>query len=62
MTYMTMCADNECPYKGMCRRRATSNVIEWRFTESPRKGDRCDMFWGWNQQDIMDNIVKGEKK
>ena len=65
MTPETFCTDKECPYKGICMRWSTSSDIEWRFTESPRKGDSCDMFWGRNQQNILDKlerIVKGEEK
>ena len=63
MTPETRCTDNECPYNGMCMRWSTSSNVEWRFTETPRKGDRCDMFWGLGAQGIMDyleSVVNGE--
>ena len=65
MKDMTMCTDNKCPYNGTCMRWSTSSNVEWRFTKSPRKGESCDMFWGRNQQNILDkleSIVKGEEK
>lgn len=63
MKDMTMCTDNECPYKDTCKRYSDSAETMWRFTETPRKGDKCDMYWGLGAQGIMDyleSIVKGE--
>ena len=65
MMDMTFCKDTECPYKGTCKRYSDSAETMWRFTESPRNGDKCEMYWGENQQNIMDkleSIVKGEEK
>lgn len=61
------CGDDECPFKTDCTRYLDKHGVNaiWRFTESPRKGDSCDMFWDRNQQNIQDkleSIVKGEEK
>ena len=63
MMDMTFCKDTECPYITTCKRYSDSDETMWRFTETPRKGDSCDMYWGLGAQGIMDyleSIVKGE--
>ena len=65
MTVETFCRDEECPAALICGRFSSNEGVEWRFTESPRKGDSCDMFWGRNQQNILDkleSVVKGEER
>ena len=65
MMDMTFCKDAECPYITTCKRYSDSAETMWRFTESPRKGDKCEMYWGENQQNIMnmlESIVKGEER
>ena len=63
MMDITFCTDAECPYKGTCKRYSDSDETMWRFTETPRKGDNCDMYWGLGAQGIMDylgSVVRGE--
>ena len=65
MMDMTFCTDRECPAALFCKRFSIKEDIAWRFTETPRNGDYCDMFWGENQQSIMDmleRVVKGEER
>jgi hypothetical protein len=46
MPDLTMCWDNECPFKRDCYRFTAkkSENQSW-FLETPRKGKDCEYFW-----------------
>ena len=66
MADITKCKDSKCPAKEKCYRYTSMSIgIQEYFTESPRLGNYCDLFWGDAQQGIynyLDAICKGEKK
>ena len=54
---MTYCADEKCPKHTNCRRFYVGTAKHWRFVNSPRKGDTCDLFWGTTQDSIMEILA-----
>ena len=59
----TYCKDSDCKIKEHCFRFNDQNPDEY-FTESPRTDNKCDMFWGEQQENIFDmllNITMGNE-
>lgn len=52
----TYCDDSDCPMKSECQRFYSGNAIHWRFVNSPRKDDMCDLFWGKTQDSIFSTL------
>jgi len=40
-----------------CQRFYAGEGSRWRFVNSPRKEDTCDLFWGKSQDNIL-NVLK----
>ena len=58
MADITMCKDKECKLISMCY-RFKANPSEHRqsyFGKSPRKKNKCDMFWGEANQQLAERI------
>jgi len=54
---ITKCKDQECPMKEACYRfTAPADILQSYFVESPRKGTKCDMYWGQTQQAILNQL------
>ena len=53
----TYCGDSDCPMRSECQRFYVGEGIRWRFVNSPRKEDTCDLFWGKSQDNIL-NVLK----
>ena len=58
----TYCADSDCLMKSECRRFYIGDTICWRFVNSPRKGDTCDLFWGKTQNSIFNTLEEIMRK
>jgi hypothetical protein len=63
---ISMCQDKDCPFKEGCY-RYTAKPSEWQswFSESPRKGDKCEMYWGSESESIytyLKDITQGKIK
>lgn len=61
-----MCQDKDCPLKESCY-RYTAKPSEWQswFSESPRDGDKCEMYWGSESEYIysyLKDITQGKVK
>jgi hypothetical protein len=55
---ITMCQGTNCPLKDSCYRyKAKPNKIwqSW-FTESPIKDGKCDMYWGENAENTLNQL------
>ncbi len=65
MPDITMCPGTNCPYKETCYRYTAkpSDYQSW-FMEAPIKEGKCDVYWGYNAEDIFNqlkDIVKGNE-
>lgn len=58
MADITKCYGEGCPVKTECYRFTSkpNNIYQSYFLKSPIKKDKCDMFWGENQQYIYETI------
>ena len=65
MPDITKCWGTDCPLKEHCYRYTTKpDEYQWFFNEPPYKDDKCDMFWGNEQEIIFSNlqdIVNGKE-
>jgi hypothetical protein len=59
MSDLTKCKGQNCPIKQKCK-RYTSKESVWQsyFVESPIKDNKCDMYWGEQNESIF-NQLKG---
>lgn len=60
---ITFCHDDGCPYKATCQRHHsrvpddTTLRVSY-FAQSPRSGDKCDMYWGELCDEIIEMIFR----
>lgn len=58
MSDFDMCKDNECPKRMKCLRfRAKADEYQWYFTESPRKGRKCDYYYPGGKLTTQDIVL-----
>ena len=58
MADITMCPGTDCPHKESCY-RYTARANEFRqayFTEPPIKDGKCDMYWGKNAEEVLNQL------
>ena len=59
MSDITKCKGVNCPIKDQCKRyTAKESMSQSYFMESPIKDNKCDMYWGENNEAIF-NQLKG---
>jgi len=60
MADITKCHGEGCPIKTECYRFTAKECKAHQsyFVKSPIKKNKCDMFWGENQQDIFNTLKK----
>ena len=57
MADITKCRDKDCPVKEKCYRwTAEEDMMQSYFVESPRSDEGCEMFWGENSEQIMNQL------
>jgi len=55
---ITMCKGGDCPFKEKCKRFtaiADEHCQAW-FIDIPYEDDKCDMYWGDNQDGIYEQL------
>jgi len=59
MSDITKCKGINCLIKEQCKRyTAKESILQSYFMESPIKGNKCDMYWGEQNESIF-NQLKG---
>lgn len=57
MPDITMCKGEGCPIKNHCYRHIEKpSDYQSYFAESPWDGEKCEMFWSDNSQQIWDEL------
>lgn len=58
MADITMCRGTNCPVASKCYRHIAKHnpYRQSYFTEVPLKDGKCDMYWGENNNRIMDQL------
>lgn len=57
MADITKCRDEECPMKTNCKRyTAPADIFQSYFADSPREGNKCEMYWGPTSQSVFDQL------
>ena len=61
MSDITKCKGQGCAVKDQCKRyTAEESFLQSYFMESPIKDNKCDMFWGENNQ--LNKITNDKKR
>jgi hypothetical protein len=59
MSDLTKCKGVNCPIKDQCKRYTSKeSTVQSYIMESPIKDNKCDMYWGENNEAIF-NQLKG---
>lgn len=59
MADITMCKGGSCPLKEKCKRFTSTFNLErqWVFTNVPYEDDKCEWYWGENQDSIYNQLI-----
>jgi hypothetical protein len=55
---ITMCKGTNCPFKDSCYRHKAKpdEIYQYWFVEPPIKDGKCDMYWGKNAENILNQL------
>ena len=53
-----MCKGTNCPFKDSCYRHKAKpdEIYQYWFVEPPIKDGKCDMYWGKNAENILNQL------